>query len=241
MLRSYYQHVSQYENSLVTKFYGVHCVKPIGGQKTRFIVMGNLFCTEYPIHRRFDLKGSSHGRATDKTEEEIDETTTLKDLDLNFVFRLQSNSYKDLIKKIERDCEFLEAEGIMDYRLLVGMHFRDDNTVDKMGLSPFLLRTVAPAVRVLVWICLPVAYPISKLLDYLLGHRHEALFRRAELKTLVDLHGNEDGKGGELTHDETTIIAGALELSEKTAGDAMSPINEIFSIDINSKFDRLRN
>ncbi|KAI5448270.1 DUF21 domain-containing protein, variant 2 [Lathyrus oleraceus] len=98
--------------------------------------------------------------------------------------------------------------------------------------------TVAPIVRVLVWICFPVAYPISKLLDFLLGHRHEALFRRAELKTLVNLHGNEAGKGGELTHDETTIIAGALELSEKTAGDAMSPINEIFSIDINSKLDR---
>ncbi|CAK8530388.1 unnamed protein product [Lathyrus sativus] len=98
--------------------------------------------------------------------------------------------------------------------------------------------TVAPVVRVLVWICFPVAYPISKLLDFLLGHRHEALFRRAELKTLVNLHGNEAGKGGELTHDETTIIAGALELSDKTAGDAMSPINEIFSIDINSKLDR---
>ncbi|XP_027352868.1 DUF21 domain-containing protein At2g14520-like isoform X3 [Abrus precatorius] len=98
--------------------------------------------------------------------------------------------------------------------------------------------TVAPVVRVLVWICFPVAYPISKLLDILLGHRHEALFRRAELKTLVNLHGNEAGKGGELTHDETTIIAGALELSEKTAGDAMTPITEIFSIDINSKLNR---
>ncbi|XP_022642378.1 DUF21 domain-containing protein At4g33700 isoform X3 [Vigna radiata var. radiata] len=98
--------------------------------------------------------------------------------------------------------------------------------------------TVAPVVRVLVWICFPVAYPISKLLDYLLGHRHEALFRRAELKTLVNLHGNEAGKGGELTHDETTIIAGALELTEKTASDAMTPITEIFSIDISSKLDR---
>ncbi|OIV96686.1 hypothetical protein TanjilG_09228 [Lupinus angustifolius] len=140
MLPSYYQHVSRYENSLVTKFYGLHCVKPIGGQKTRFIVMGNLFCSEYPIHRRFDLKGSSYGRTTDKTEEEIDETTTLKDLDLNFAFRLQKNWFKDLIKQIEQDCEFLEAEGIMDYSLLVGLHFRDDNTWDKMGLSPFLLR-----------------------------------------------------------------------------------------------------
>ncbi|XP_076943449.1 phosphatidylinositol 4-phosphate 5-kinase 1-like [Bidens hawaiensis] len=140
MLPSYYQHVCRYENSLVTKFFGVHCVKPVGGVKTRFIVMGNLFCSEYRIHRRFDLKGSSHGRTTDKPEEEIDETTTLKDLDLNYVFRLQENWFKELIKQINRDCEFLEAEKIMDYSLLVGMHFRQDNTGDKMGLSPFLLR-----------------------------------------------------------------------------------------------------
>ncbi|CAI0453621.1 unnamed protein product [Linum tenue] len=98
--------------------------------------------------------------------------------------------------------------------------------------------TVAPFVRVLVWICSPIAYPISKLLDYLLGHGHVALFRRAELKTLVNFHGNEAGKGGELTHDETTIIAGALELSEKTAGDAMTPLAETFAIDINGKLDR---
>ncbi|KAJ8773381.1 hypothetical protein K2173_028558 [Erythroxylum novogranatense] len=141
MLPSYYQHVRRYENSLVTKFFGVHCVKPIGGQKTRFVVMGNLFCSDYRMHRRFDLKGSSYGRTTDKLEGEIDETTTLKDLDLNFVFRLQQNWYQELIKQIDRDCEFLEAERIMDYSLLVGLHFRDDNTCDKMGLSPFLLRT----------------------------------------------------------------------------------------------------
>ncbi|KAL9144721.1 hypothetical protein ABFS82_14G314700 [Erythranthe guttata] len=141
MLPSYHKHVCRYENSLVTKFFGVHCVKPVGGVKTRFIVMGNMFCSEYRIHRRFDLKGSSHGRTTDKPEEEIDETTTLKDLDLNFLFRLQTNWYQELIKQIERDCEFLEAERIMDYSLLVGLHFRDDSTKDKMGLSPFLLRT----------------------------------------------------------------------------------------------------
>uniref|UniRef100_A0A5B6ZAE3 DUF21 domain-containing protein n=1 Tax=Davidia involucrata TaxID=16924 RepID=A0A5B6ZAE3_DAVIN len=97
---------------------------------------------------------------------------------------------------------------------------------------------VAPVVQVLVWICFPVAFPISKLLDFLLGHGHVALFRRAELKTLVNLHGNEAGKGGELTHDETTIIAGALELTEKTAKDAMTPISETFAIDINAKLDR---
>ncbi|KAK6945910.1 CNNM, transmembrane domain [Dillenia turbinata] len=97
---------------------------------------------------------------------------------------------------------------------------------------------VVPFVRVLVWFCFPVAYPISKLLDFLLGEGHVALFRRAELKTLVNLHGNEAGKGGELTHDETTIIAGALELTEKTASDAMTPISDTFAVDINAKLDR---
>lgn len=68
------------------------------GNQTRFIVMGNLFCSEYRIHKRFDLKGSSYGRLTDKPEEEIDETTTLKDLDLNFVFRVERSWFQELIR-----------------------------------------------------------------------------------------------------------------------------------------------
>ena len=50
--------------------------------------------------------------------------------------------------------------------------------------------------------------------------------------------GNQAGKGGELSLNETNIIAGALELTEKTARDAMTPISEIFSLDINAKLDR---
>ncbi|XP_027360793.1 phosphatidylinositol 4-phosphate 5-kinase 2-like [Abrus precatorius] len=148
MLPSYYQHVSQYKNSLVTKFLGVHCVKPIGGQKTRFIVMGNVFCSEYRIHKRFDLKGSSHGRTTDKPQEEIDETTTLKDLDLCFVFRLEQSWFQELKWQLDRDCEFLEAEGIMDYSFLIGLHFRDDYSVDKTKSSSKLcLGNVGPLIR----------------------------------------------------------------------------------------------
>ncbi|KAL3521570.1 hypothetical protein ACH5RR_019719 [Cinchona calisaya] len=92
-------------------------------------------------------------------------------------------------------------------------------------------------VRLLVIVVFPISYPISKLLDLLLGKGHSALLRRAELKTLVDLHGNEAGKGGELTHDETTIISGALDLTQKTAKDAMTPLSRIFSIDLNSKLN----
>lgn len=63
--------------------------------QVRFVIMGNLFCSEYVIHRRYDLKGSSHGRTTDKPEAEIDENTTLKDLDLNFIFRLQKAWFQE--------------------------------------------------------------------------------------------------------------------------------------------------
>ncbi|CAN1280571.1 DUF21 domain-containing protein At4g14230 [Linum perenne] len=91
-------------------------------------------------------------------------------------------------------------------------------------------------VRVLMIICYPIAFPIGKILDCVLGH-NEALFRRAQLKALVSIHSQEAGKGGELTHDETTIIAGALDLTEKTAEEAMTPIESTFSLDVNSKLD----
>ncbi|KAL0367993.1 UNVERIFIED_CONTAM: DUF21 domain-containing protein [Sesamum calycinum] len=91
-------------------------------------------------------------------------------------------------------------------------------------------------VRILMIICYPIAYPIGKILDCVLGH-NEALFRRAQLKALVSIHSQEAGKGGELTHDETTIISGALDLTEKTAEEAMTPIESTFSLDVNSKLD----
>ncbi|XP_057995439.1 DUF21 domain-containing protein At5g52790-like [Hevea brasiliensis] len=103
------------------------------------------------------------------------------------------------------------------------------------GLS--LGANLSPLVRFLLQLFYPVAYPISKMLDWLLGKAHSALLRRAELKTYVDLHANEAGKGGELSHHETTIISGALDLTQKSAQDAMTPISEIFSLDINSKLD----
>ncbi|CAL9201049.1 phosphatidylinositol 4-phosphate 5-kinase 6-like isoform X1 [Musa acuminata AAA Group] len=126
MLPAYYNHVRKFENSLVTKFFGLHCVKLAGSsqKKVRFVIMENLFCSEYAIHRRFDLKGSSHGRMTSKPESQIDEYTTLKDLDLNFIFRLQRPWFQEFQRQVDRDCEFLEQERIMDYSLLVGVHFR---------------------------------------------------------------------------------------------------------------------
>ncbi|MCO5573689.1 hypothetical protein L7F22_027463 [Adiantum nelumboides] len=92
-------------------------------------------------------------------------------------------------------------------------------------------------VRILMIICFPVSYPLAKLLDLILGHNDAGLFRRAQLKALVSIHGKDEGKGGELTHDETTIISGALDLTLKTAKEAMTPIESTFSLDVDAKLD----
>ncbi|WOK94893.1 phosphatidylinositol 4-phosphate 5-kinase 9 [Canna indica] len=122
MLPDYYHHVRTYENTLITKFFGLHRVKPSSGQKFRFVVMGNMFFTELRIHRRFDLKGSSLGRSADNVE--IDENTTLKDLDLDYCFYLEPSWRDALLKQIEIDSNFLKTQHIMDYSILLGVHYR---------------------------------------------------------------------------------------------------------------------
>ncbi|KAI3522875.1 hypothetical protein L1887_00927 [Cichorium endivia] len=122
MLPDYHRHVRTYENTLITKFFGLHRIKPSSGQKFRFVVMGNMFCTELRIHRRFDLKGSSLGRSADNVE--IDENTILKDLDLNYCFYLEPSWRDALLEQIEIDSKFLEAQNIMDYSLLLGVNYR---------------------------------------------------------------------------------------------------------------------
>ncbi|KAJ6742505.1 PHOSPHATIDYLINOSITOL 4-PHOSPHATE 5-KINASE [Salix viminalis] len=122
MLPDYHHHVRSYENTLITKFFGLHRIKPSSGQKFRFVVMGNMFCTELRIHRRFDLKGSSLGRSTENVE--IEENTTLKDLDLNYCFFLEPSWREALLQQIEIDSKFLEVQHIMDYSLLLGVHYR---------------------------------------------------------------------------------------------------------------------
>lgn len=120
MLPNYYNHLSKYNNTLLTKFYGLHAVVPSIGRKVRFVVMRNIFCSELKIHRRFDLKGSSQGRCV--SIREIKETTTLKDLDLSYSFHLESSMRDQLLIQIMHDCNFLEVQGIMGYSLLVGLH-----------------------------------------------------------------------------------------------------------------------
>eukprot|EP00899_Mesostigma_viride_P002232 jgi/Mesvir1/12009/Mv00312-RA.1 len=121
MLPDYYKHVMEHPSTLLTKFFGLHRLKPHRGRKVRFVVMGNLLCTDLRLHYRFDLKGSTLGR---KTEGKTSATTTLKDLDLQWYFKLEEAYREKLLRQVEVDCAFLERLSIMDYSMLLGVHER---------------------------------------------------------------------------------------------------------------------
>eukprot|EP00210_Caulerpa_lentillifera_P002864 g2735.t1 len=133
-LREYYDHMRKNPQTLVTKFYGLHRVTPYKGPKIRFMVMGNLFLTDLPIHRKFDLKGSTQGRFTKPGK--LESGTTLKDLDLDVTFKLEEGWNQKLHDQLKSDCVLLEDMNVMDYSLLVGVHYRKQGLEAIPELTP---------------------------------------------------------------------------------------------------------
>jgi len=88
-------------------------------------------------------------------------------------------------------------------------------------------------VKALMFLLFPVSWPVSKLLDKILGHDKSTYYRRAELKELVSIHG----AAASLTVDECTIIKGALDMKSKIVSDCMTPLKSVFMLPIESKLD----
>ncbi|KAL4529164.1 hypothetical protein Ndes2437A_g03676 [Nannochloris sp. 'desiccata'] len=103
--------------------------------------------------------------------------------------------------------------------------------------------SLAWLVHIMMFITWPVSYPIGKLLDWSLGSHGKAFFRRAELKEFVTLHGEapvEEGAAESvLTTEECQIIHGALDMANKTAETAMTPLDKVFSIPADAAYDRI--
>jgi CBS domain containing-hemolysin-like protein len=87
-----------------------------------------------------------------------------------------------------------------------------------------------------MYIMYPIAYPTSCVLDYFLGGSHGTIYKKAGLKSLVSLHRSDDVDG--LTADEVHIIASVLDLREKLVVDVMTPMEDVFTISLNSILDK---
>lgn len=79
----------------------------------------------------------------------------------------------------------------------------------------------------------PIAYPVSKVLDFLLGEEIGAVYNRERLKELVRVTKDVN----DLDKDEVNIISGALELRKKTVADAMTHIEDAFMLSYDAILD----
>mmetsp|Transcript_6602 Transcript_6602/g.8932 ORF Transcript_6602/g.8932 Transcript_6602/m.8932 type:complete len:820 (-) Transcript_6602:256-2715(-) len=161
ILPHYFQHITQYPNTMLTRFYGMHRVKMRHlNRKVHFVIMESVFNTLKTIHKLYDLKGSTKGRIAKPAEKEAG--APWKDLDLltnKDKLYLGPDCKEKFMAIIRQDVEFLKQMRIMDYSLLVGIHDRwaennkDQSTPERafpkgyVAMSSFDLSPLSPVNR----------------------------------------------------------------------------------------------
>jgi len=128
LLPNYYQYMRTTPNNLISKFYGFYSIQANSESiAENFIVMDNVFSNQPIIHEVFDLKGSTHNRSV-PMEQKTRGSVVLKDLDISRgSIRLKPEDKKSFEAQLVHDCNFLEANNMMDYSLLVGIHHIQSN------------------------------------------------------------------------------------------------------------------
>ncbi len=132
MLPEYYEHCRRNPGTLLCKFYGLYRLR-CNKRTHYFIIMESVFNTNKFIHLILDLKGSTTNRnATEKdlqaTPTESFTGTILKDNDIrdsSLQLDVGDVMASALRINLDSDVKFLAKQGIIDYSLLVGIHYPD--------------------------------------------------------------------------------------------------------------------
>jgi metal transporter CNNM len=98
--------------------------------------------------------------------------------------------------------------------------------------------SLAWLVKLMIFVTYPLSFPISRVLDYALGHTDHALFRRAEIQALVEAQSEMEAPDSSLfiSREEAEIVDGALRLYEKSIVDCITPMSSVYSISINDVY-----
>ncbi len=104
----------------------------------KFVIMNSVFDTDKVLSSFYDLKGSVKGRDAKPGE------SVLKDNDLRKhmagTIRLPSEVRERLREQVRRDCQFLKEMKIMDYSMLVGIHFIPSKSEKKKDINGLVFR-----------------------------------------------------------------------------------------------------
>ena len=86
----------------------------------------------------------------------------------------------------------------------------------------------APLLKLMIIVTYPISKPLQLLLDAILGPERSALPSRHELGLLIGEHAKNDDS--ELDENEIDIMRGALQLSEKSVLDIMTPLSKVYGL-----------
>lgn len=134
MLPAYETHLRTYPRCLLARYLGLHRIRirreggGASGSPRWFLVMASVFYTSLGLHEKYDLKGSTTNRRAKDSDKE--RGLPLKDLDwqerLETEGPLQMGKEEAAVvmEQHARDTELLEAFGVTDYSILLGIHHR---------------------------------------------------------------------------------------------------------------------
>lgn len=78
-----------------------------------------------------------------------------------------------------------------------------------------------------------ISYPLSRLLDFLLGREIGTVYDRERLVELIRVTKDHNL----LENDEVNIISGTLSLKRKTVGEIMTPLEDVFVLPYDAVLD----
>ena len=93
--------------------------------------------------------------------------------------------------------------------------------------------------KAFLFLMFPIAYPISLLLDMVLGKEVGNMYSADELKHFIAIHVNdpEGQKESGLTADDQRMISGVLDYKDKTVRDVMTTLDKVFMLEQSVKLN----
>eukprot|EP01103_Thecamoeba_quadrilineata_P000489 TRINITY_DN10421_c0_g1_i1.p1 TRINITY_DN10421_c0_g1~~TRINITY_DN10421_c0_g1_i1.p1 ORF type:complete len:740 (+),score=85.71 TRINITY_DN10421_c0_g1_i1:162-2222(+) len=145
LLKHYYPYLEQNRASLLPRFYGLYSITQ-NFDRIYFVVTANALYTSSPIHSCYDLKGSWVRREVGSKDR------TVLGMDVDFKnsknrIRMPPTVCEFLVEQLDKDTKFLSSMHLMDYSILLGLHFIEGLSVEepqskRKSVSDFLQKSV---------------------------------------------------------------------------------------------------
>lgn len=117
---------------------------------------------------------------------------------------------------------------------------------NQLKIASFL----AKPTKCLMYLTYPISYPLSILVDHVVGLHMKSRFANSDLRGLIELHTKEAlkkieeeeegvvfGEDVGLTQAQANAMLGALDIEEKKAKDIMIPLDRVTMLDYNAQID----